>query len=218
MILTINHDTIKALLLIAPKSDIRYYLQGVCVDVRGDTVTLVATDGHRLLAVPVAADDIQSALEGTHILPREVLDAVKPAKYGKNAAPITITLVQPATYQDEQGRTCKPSIEVTVTGQTTATTKLIDGRFPDWRRVVPATASGVPAQFQPEYLGDWGRVAALLGAKGKGVTAVIHHNGDSGALVTFPTSEAIGVVMPCRVGANNETVQHPGLPAWARQA
>ena len=45
MKITITHDTIKALLLIAPKSDIRSYLQGVCVDVRHGTATLVATDG-----------------------------------------------------------------------------------------------------------------------------------------------------------------------------
>ena len=203
MKITIKHDTIRALLVIAPKSDIRFYLNGVCVDVRDGATTLVATDGHRLLAVPVAADDVDDVIDGQYILPRAVLEVVKPCKYGKNSLPITIEIV---------------GTQVTITGATTATSPTVDGRFPDWRRVVPASANGVPAQFNPSYLGDWGKVAEYLGASGKGsgASAVIHHNGDGAALVTFPISDALGVVMPCRVGANGETVQHPGLPSWAR--
>jgi DNA polymerase-3 subunit beta len=202
MIVTVTHDTIKALLLVSPKSDIRYYLNGVCVDVRNGAATLVATDGHRLLAVPVAADDVESATDGQYIIPRDVLDAVKPVKISRgDTLPITIEVVD---------------TRITITGATTATSPTVDGRFPDWRRVMPTSASGIPAQYQPEYLGDWGKVAALLGAKGKGVTAVIHHNGTGAALVTFPISPAIGVVMPCRLGATDSVVQHPGLPAWAQ--
>jgi len=212
MKITITHDTIKALLLVAPKSDIRYYLNGVCVDVRQGTVTLVATDGHRLLAVPVAADDIQSAMDGQYIIPRDVLDAVKPVKVPRSdTLPITITLVQPDKYQDEHGRTCVPPIDVTVTGQTTATTKLIDGRFPDWRRVTPTSASNEPAQYQPEYIASFGKIGELFG--GKNVKCVIHYNGMDAALVTFPASEAIGVIMPLRVDGD---AKHPGLPAWAQ--
>ena len=73
MKITVTHDTVKALLLIAPKSDIRSYLQGVCVDVRNSQVTLVATDGHRLLAVPVSADDVESAIDGQYIIARRYL-------------------------------------------------------------------------------------------------------------------------------------------------
>ena len=205
MKITIKHDTIKALLVIALKSDVRYYLNGVCVDVRNGMTTLVATDGHRLLAVPVLADDVEGVTNGQYIIPRAALEAVKPCKYGKNSLPITIEIA---------------GTQVTITGATTATSPTTDGSFPDWRRVVPASANGIPAQFNPSYLGDWGKVAEYLGASGKGsgVTAVIHHNGDASALVTFPISDALGVVMPCRLGANGEAVTHPGLPAWARMS
>lgn len=206
MKITIKHDAIKALLVIAPRSDIRYYLNGVCVDVRNGATTLVATDGHRLLAVPVPADDVEGATDGQYILPRLALDSVKPVKVPRgDTLPIAIEIV---------------GTQVIITGATTATSPTTDGRFPDWRRVVPASASNVPGHYNLAYLGDWGKVAELLGASGKGsgVTAVIHHNGNDAALVTFPISDALGVVMPCRVGANNETAQHPGLPSWARMS
>jgi DNA polymerase-3 subunit beta len=206
MKLTISHDTIKALLLIAPKSDIRYYLNGVCVDVRAGLVTLVATDGHRLLAVPVSADNVEDARNGEFIIPRDTLEAVKPAKYGKIAAQITIELpVMPSGSGTLQ--------TVSVTGTTTATAQVFDNKYPDWRRVTPTSASNEPAQFNSEYLGSFGKVSELLGAKTKtGVTAIIHHNGDAAALVTFPTSQALGVIMPLRV----DNDKHPGLPAWAQ--
>jgi len=196
MKITISHDTIKALLLVAPKTDIRYYLNGVCVDVRQGTVTLVATDGHRLLAVQVAADDIQSAMEGQYIIPRETLEAVKPVKVPRSDnLPLTIEIVD---------------ARITITGATTATSPTIDGRFPDWRRVTPTSANNEPAQYQPEYIASFGKIGELFG--GKNVKCVIHHNGLGAALVTFPASEALGVVMPLRV--DNE--KHPGLPTWAQ--
>ena len=183
MKLTISHDTIKALLLIAPKSDTRYYLNGVCVDVRQGTVTLVATDGHRLLAVPVTADNVESATDGQYIIPRDVLDAVKPVK-----VPRSDNL--PLTIEIEDAR-------ITITGATTATSPTVDGRFPDWRRVTPTSANNEPAQYQPEYIASFGKIGELFG--GKNVKCVIHHNGDAFTLVTFPTSEALGVIMPLRV-------------------
>ena len=208
MKLTISHDIIKALLLIAPKSDIRYYLNGVCVDVRAGLVTLVATDGHRLLAVPVAADNVEDARNGEFIIPRDTLEAVKPAKYGKIAAPITLDFPMPNPGALQS---------VTITGATTATATVVDGRYPDWRRVMPATASNEPVQFNSEYLASFGKIGELLGASTKtGVTAIIHHNGNSGALVSFPVSDAIGVIMPCRVDAAGSVAQHPGLPTWAQ--
>ena len=200
MKITLTHDTIKALLLVAPKSDIRYYLNGVCADVRAGLVTLVATDGHRLLTVPVTADDVENAIDGQYIIPRDVLDAVKPVKVPRSDnLPLTIEIVD---------------TRITITGATTATSPTIDGRFPDWRRVTPATASGIPAQYQPEYIAAFGKIGELFG--GKNVKCVIHYNGMGAALVTFPTSQALGVIMPCRVGATDSVVRHPGLPAWAQ--
>jgi DNA polymerase-3 subunit beta len=142
-------------------------------------------------------------MDGQYIIPRETLDAVKPAKYGKIAAPITLDfpVPNPGALQS-----------VTIAGATTATATVVDGRYPDWRRVMPATASNEPAQYQTEYIASFGKIGELFGDKK--VKCVIHYNGNNAALVTFPASEAIGVVMPLRV----DGTEYPGLPTWAQMS
>tara|TARA_R110000868_G_C10767010_1_gene754390 strand:+ start:418 stop:1005 length:588 start_codon:yes stop_codon:yes gene_type:complete len=193
MKITIDHSVVKALLICAAKQDVRYYLKGVLVDARASDVTLVTTDGHRLLAYPVATDAIEALTVGQYIIPREALEAVKPCKAGRVTLPITIEI-----------DTAK-GLENKITGATSVVTPLIDGKFPDWRRVLPKTVSGEPAQYQAEYLGDFGRIAELLGTKHPHV----HHNGSSAAIVGN-LGAALGVLMPMRSDAEFST-----LPTWA---
>jgi len=194
MKITIDHSVIKSLLICAAKQDVRYYLKGVCVDARANgDVVLVTTDGHRLLAYPVATDAIEALTVGQYIIPREALEAVKPCKAGRRVLPITIEI-----------DTAK-GLENNITGATSVVTSLIDGKFPDWRRVLPKTVSGEPAQYQAEYLGDFGRIAELLGTK----YPHIHHNGSSAAIVGN-LGAALGVLMPMRSDA-----EFSALPAWA---
>lgn len=208
MKLTIDHNTVKALLICAAKQDVRYYLKGVAIDARANgDVVLVATDGHRLLAYPVAADAIEALAPGEYIIPREALEAVKPCKAGRVTLPITIEIVPAPDQPDPEraGVTIKGKTSITVTGATSAVTAPVDGRFPDWRRVIPKSVSNEPAQFQAEYIGDFGRVAELLGSK----YPQIHHNGASGAIVGN-LGAALGVIMPMRLDE-----PFTGLPAWA---
>ena len=221
MKLTIKPEYVKALLLIAAKQDIRYYLNGISIDVRqnGDVadVTLVATDGHRLLALALDQEDIEAPLVGNWIIDRALLESVKPVKAGKMESPLTLSLTIAAPSQDSEGRTCLANPVVTLQGATTATGTVVDGRFPDWRRVVPTTADGLSSQYDHEYLYSMGRVGRLLFAGTKQTAAVIHHNGNGAALVTFPGAPyAIGVLMPMRVGVEAGPAPHPGLPSWAQ--
>lgn len=201
MNLTIKHETLKALLLIAPKKDIRYYLQGICIDVRENDVTLVATDGCVMLAVPVEDADIEDRTIGQYIIDRAMLDAVKPMKVGRETLPITITIV--------------PDRACSVTGATTASGLTIDGRYPDWRSVIPATVSGEAGSYRPAYYGLWGDVRALLTGATKG-SPVVHQNGRAGAArVSHLGRGAIGIMMPVRTDAADLVVD--ALPAWARR-
>ena len=199
MKLTIAHDVIKALLMIASKKDIRYYLMGVLIDVRASDVTLVATDGCVMLAVPVEEADIEERTIGQFIIDRAMLDVIKPMKVGRDSLPITI---------GEEGA-------CSVQGATTASGKLVDGRYPDWRRVMPAMCSGEAGQYDPAYYGLWGDVRALLtGSKGK-AHPVIHQNGRAGcARVSHLGRGAIGIMMPLRTDAADLVADE--LPAWAR--
>lgn len=76
----------------------------------------------------------------------------------------------------------------------------IDGRFPEWRRLVPTAPSGDIAMFDADYLArakaaflDMG--ATLLAAAGMSVA----HNGDGPALLSVESIDALMLVMPVRV-------------------
>lgn len=217
MKLTIEHDIIKALLKVAAKQDVRYYLRGMLIDVRQNDITLVATNGHALLAVPLPADALEGERTiGQWIVPREVLESVKPCKVGRTALPLAIDIIPGAVTPDPDrpGVTIKGLDSIIITGATTATAKPIDGQYPHWRRVMPAGASLEVAQFDPEYVSVFGDVHKLLTGNSK-FNPVIHHNGNGGALVSGLGRDALGVLMPLRVDAVE--MAHPGLPAWCVQ-
>ena len=214
MKLTIDHAILKALLIVAPRQEIRYYLKGVLVDVRAQDVTLVSTNGTVLLAVPYVDDAEGDRLVGQWIIPREALEAVKPCKVGRTTLPIAVEILPGAQTPDPErpGVTIKATDTITIAGATTTTTKPVDGRYPDWRRAVPGAASLEVAQFDPVLVARFGDVHALLSGSVK-QKPVIHHNGRGGALVSGLGRFALGVIMPLRV--DTDDMRHPGLPSWA---
>ena len=183
----IKADTIKALLLAAAKNDVRYYLNGILFDVRATDAVAVATDGHVMLAVPITPEpdenDETHYLPGQFIVPRDVLESIKPNKI----FPLFFTF-------DAAART------VTIANAGTETTvKLIDGTYPEWRRAVPKTVTDMVAQFDTEYLATFGKIHKLLGGK---YSPTIRHNGDEngggGAGRVMLAGNAVGVIMPMR--------------------
>ena len=196
-------DTIKALLVIAAKKDIRRYLESVCIDVRESDAVAVGCDGHKLLALPLTlADDAPALVPGCYIIRREALESVKAVL----KRPITVTI-------DPTARTA------TIDNSSAATTApLMDATYPDWRRIVPLTVSGEVAQFNAEYVGAFGKVYKLLGGK---YSPSIRHNGDSAARVVL-TGDAVGVIMPMRGDPqpldNPDWLVTPPAPAAAEAA
>ena len=218
MILTIQHSTLKALLTVAATKDVRYYLLGICVDVRAATdarpadVTLVATDGAILLAHPVPLSDVEGAIEpGQYIIPRDALEAVTPMKAGRTALPIKLTIRTPAPTTDAEGRAVVAPPEVEITGATTLCTAPMDGRYPDWRRVIPRTASGIPAPFDGRLIARIAKAYDYMNDKPKHFQLTIHHNGSGPALITGWEGGGLGVIMPMR---DPDTFPKT-LPAWS---
>jgi len=212
MKITIDHSIIKALLICAAKHDVRYYLNGISVDARANgDVVLVATDGHRLLAYPVAVDNIEALAPGEYVIPRETLEAVKPAKVGRVTLPIHIDITTaPDTRHPEDAEVIiKGKTSITVTGATSAVTAPIDGKFPDWRRIVPASTSGEIAQFNADYVSGFGDVCKLLGGS---YGPYINHNGSAPSVVTNLPG-AIGLLMPLRM--DGDELKYMGKPAFA---
>lgn len=105
------------------KQDVRYYLNGLYLDCTPDGLRLVATDGHRL-ATALEPWPAQSPAPMTAILPYHTVKELSRALPDPEQ-PITLELGE---------RLLRLSA-----GPLTITSKLIDGKYPDWSRVVPTS-------------------------------------------------------------------------------
>ncbi|GLS29923.1 DNA polymerase-3 subunit beta [Mesorhizobium albiziae] len=114
---------IEAAVTAAAFSEARYYLEGVFLRTEGGRLHAVATDGHRLHTTSIVAPQ-GMALNTGIIIPTKAANEI--ARLSRKAAGNTVVL-----------ETCERAIAITAGGERVAS-KLIDGTFPDWRRVVPA--------------------------------------------------------------------------------
>lgn len=119
---------LKALMRFAGDKDVRYYLNGIYFDPAGFAV---ATDGHRLMAVHI--EPFAAGVPG-FIVPRAVVEAA--LKRQKGMAKYRYTFGVDALTFD--GVSYTP----------------IDGRYPDWQRVVATTPNGEHAEYNCQYLED----------------------------------------------------------------
>lgn len=104
-------------------SEARYYLEGVFLEVEGGRLHAVATDGHRLHATSTVAPEGLAALAAGIIVPTKAAREIASVATKAEATPVVL-------------ETCERAVAVTHGGERVAS-KLIDGSFPDWRRVVP---------------------------------------------------------------------------------
>lgn len=72
----------------------------------------------------------------------------------------------------------------------------VDVRYPDYRAVLRRYASGVPSQFQTEYLVRFARAAKILTCN---PYFAITHNGENAAVISFPLPYVTGVLQPIRM-------------------
>jgi DNA polymerase-3 subunit beta len=133
--------------------DIRYYLNGILFIAEGRTLTLVATDGHRLgLAQATLETDMPSKQEV--ILPRKtVLELQRLLK--DEETPIEMR------FAGNQARFNFSGMEFV--------TKLVEGKFPDYNRVIPKNHRNSVTLGRAPLLGCLQRAAILTSEKFKGV-------------------------------------------------
>lgn len=104
------------------QQDVRYYLNGMLLEVRNEGLRAVATDGHRL-ALAEATLDTSSLQPSSVIIPRKaVLELVR--------------MVSRAGDQRVVLRFSATQLEADF-DQIRMATKLVDGRFPEYERVIP---------------------------------------------------------------------------------
>ena len=139
--------------------DVRYYLNGLLLLVEGLELRAVATDGHRLAYASVAIGTELPRQEA--ILPRKTVLELN-RLLGDNDEPLRISLT------GNQVRF--------VFGSIVLVSKLIDGKFPDYERVVPATLKNHMVVARQLLMQSMARVAILTNEKFRGVRVVIGEN------------------------------------------
>ena len=183
---TIDSNTLRAALTHVAKNDVRYYLNGICMDL--DAGRIVATDGHRMFV----AFGPKDPGKGRVILPRDLVANVCKVA-GKRGQQVTVTLAG-------SGDTATATLSLPTGAQFGET--LIDGRFPDWPRVVPTTLSGELGQYDLDYLAAAADALVIHGAASKTQGVRVAHNGaDKPCIVWAPDcteNMAFVVVMPMR--------------------
>ncbi|MDO8206742.1 MAG: DNA polymerase III subunit beta [Gallionella sp.] len=102
------------------QQDVRYYLNGVLFVIEDKIFRAVATDGHRLAYNAIAIDENSEKLE--IIIPRKAIVELSKLLSDGNE---TIEL----EFSAQQLKATFSGIELT--------TKLIEGKFPDYQRVIP---------------------------------------------------------------------------------
>jgi len=133
--------------------DVRYYLNGLLVEVRSNGLRAVATDGHRL-ALAETADAGDGEIRRQVIVPRKgVLELQRLLEGGD--APLEL-----AFSKNHVRARLSDSVVVS---------KLIDGRFPDYEAVIPIGADKIVKVDRESVRQALSRAAILSNEKYRGV-------------------------------------------------
>jgi DNA polymerase-3 subunit beta len=139
----------------------RYALGAVLVEVKGEVVTFVATDGRRLSCVncehDLAVDDSQTLV---------------PAR----AIAIIARLAAGCSDASVQLEATKNEIVATV-GNATVTARLLDGRYPRWRDTLPERDAKATTVSRADLLAATRAAAIVTSEESKGVQFVFSDGG-----------------------------------------
>lgn len=142
------------------QQDVRYYLNGMLLEVDPSKITAVATDGHRLAMSTIEANiDVQKKIQ--IILPRKGV----------------LELQRLLSATDEKVNIHISSSYISAsTNEYKFTSKLIDGKFPDYERVVP-TRTDKCLSIEKELLKkSLSRAAILCNEKFRGLRFEFREN------------------------------------------
>jgi DNA polymerase III subunit beta len=135
------------------QQDVRYYLNGLLFDLRDKALRCVATDGHRLaLCEAVLEDTVQTKRQ--IIVPRKgVLELQRLLEGGDRQLELEMGRGHIRVKRDD----------------VTFTSKLIDGRFPDYEAVIPIGADREVKIDREAFRASLQRAAILSNEKYRGV-------------------------------------------------
>tara|TARA_Y100001951_G_scaffold61414_1_gene48980 strand:- start:2627 stop:3730 length:1104 start_codon:yes stop_codon:yes gene_type:complete len=135
------------------QQDVRYYLNGMLLEVQSGMLRAVATDGHRLAMCSMDASIQQ---DGKHqvIVPRKGI----------------LELARLLTEQDAEVAIVLGQHHIRAnTGEFTFTSKLVDGKFPDYERVLPRGGDKLVLADRQGLREAFSRTAILSNEKYRGI-------------------------------------------------
>ena len=135
------------------QQDVRYYLNGLLLELRPGRVRAVATDGHRL-ALCDAEFDGATGIDLQVILPRKAV--------------IELGRLLGESDEEAQFEISNSHLRVHL-GSSSFTSKLIDGRFPDYERVMPNGETSLLLGDKDELRQALARTAILSNEKYRGI-------------------------------------------------
>ncbi|EED35213.1 DNA polymerase III, beta subunit [Luminiphilus syltensis NOR5-1B] len=133
------------------QQDVRYYLNGMLLEILGGRLRMVATDGHRL-ALCTAQEPVEAG-DASVIIPRK--GVLELARLLEGDGPVTLVIgsnhVRAANLQF------------------TFTSKLVDGKFPEYERVLPKSPDKSVVGDRQTLRQAFTRTAILSNEKYRGV-------------------------------------------------
>ena len=152
-------DLLKQVEFAMAQQDIRYYLNGLLFEVMDNRLNIVGTDGHRL---SFTSTELKQSYEKQEvILPRKTV----------------IELIKLLDDSDEDVQIEMSSNQVNFTfGQIKLISKIIDGKFPDYNRVIPIGHQNTFTTNRVGVLLAMQRASILSNEKYRGIRMVINKN------------------------------------------
>jgi DNA polymerase-3 subunit beta len=138
------------------QQDVRYYLNGMLLETGGKYIRSVATDGHRLALCQAELGDAK-LVEQQVIVPRKGVLELQRLLSGEGSVDILLG-ANHVRIQLEGIR---------------FTSKLIDGRFPEYERVIPRDSSNEIRADKGVFRGGLQRTAILSNEKYRGIRLII---------------------------------------------
>ena len=141
------------------QQDIRYYLNGLLFEIQGQKLNIVGTDGHRLSFTSTKLDDSYEKKEV--IIPRKtIMELIKLLNDSDEIVELEI-LNQQVTFKF---------------GDIFIITKVIDGKFPDYNRVIPVGYENGFLIDRQMLLNAMQRASILSNEKYRGIRLVLSEN------------------------------------------
>jgi len=204
MNIKIKADIFAAVSLFRGINDVRYYLNGLLLETGKSGARLVGCDGHQLAVAKIEGEFPVSSI----IIPNCLVAAVK--SKAKSPQFVTLDFAKGNKQYKDQDNVKGIFVPRDITlsyGETTTTSKELDGKYPDYRRVVPDKTDGIVAQYDPRFVNRIDKACSILGHKS---FAGIAHNGDKSGLSVIDEGFVV-VTMPFKADPRKVS------PAWVTE-